>query len=248
MRVLIAISSLKQYEDNHQAMRMTWLGDAIKAGMDYRFFLSDTISMTDKLKQKMNFALKQCFYDYMFSCFPDTYACPERLLLSGFESFDYFGSVFKYDNPGSTLYCHGGAGYFLSRKAMEIAANNPTSYLNDDCWLGDVLSREDVSLGHTEDFRQHEGSPLRSNNVVTSHLSDAAHYQRRLDLGIAGCILDEHKNWIASEGNKPYTPTYKAVEEVRHPPAVQMSLQAQLDPRVPQPIGEALYRPLRRKR
>lgn len=248
MRVLIAISSLKQYEENHQAMRITWLGDAIKAGMDYHFFLSDTISMTDKLKQKMNFALEQGFYDYMFSCFPDTYARPERLLLSGFENFDYFGSVFKHPSPGATLYCQGGAGYFLSRKAMEIATSNPTSYLNDDCWLGDVLSREDVSLGHTEDFRQWAGSPLRSNNVVTSHLSDSSHYQRRLDLGIAGCILDEQKNWNASEGNAPYKPTYRAIEEVRSIPPVQAALQAKLDPHVPQPIGDDLYRPLRRKR
>jgi len=211
MKILIAVSSCSRYEDNHQSMRDTWLPEASRLGMNYRFFVenggiskADTIvtenedwAMTCRLKAKLRWAHQQG-YDYVFSCFPDTYARPDRLLTSGFDKFDYFGSVFKHSSPGATYYCHGGAGYFLSRKAMEIVARQTTSYLNDDCWLGDMLSGTCILMGHSDGFRQFAGSPLRDNTIITSHLSHTSN-----SLGVpytSKFMYDEHKKFLDSGG------------------------------------------------
>jgi hypothetical protein len=44
-------------------------------------------------------------------------------------------------------------------------------YLNDDCWLGDVLFNTDIRKGNNKAFAYVGPSPLKSNNVITNHLS-----------------------------------------------------------------------------
>lgn len=211
MKILIAISSCERYEANHQSMRDTWLREAVSLGMDYRFFVekgakekddvviteNEDWAMTCRLKAKVRWAFSRD-YDYIFSCFPDTYARPDRLLSSGFEKFDYLGNVFKHSSQGATPYCHGGAGYFIGRRAMECVLEEESSYLNDDCWLGDVLYRKGISRGHSEDFKQYAGSPVKDNTIITSHLSHASN-----SLGVpyeAKFMYEEHKKWVDSGG------------------------------------------------
>lgn len=211
MKVLIAVSSCSCYEENHQSMRDTWLKEAVRLGMDYRFFLenctvprqdsiatnSDEWGMTDRLKYKLRWAQKNG-YDFVFSCFPDTYARPDRMLKCGFNEYDYFGCVFRYPGRESTPYCQGGAGYLVSRRVMDIISAEASSYPNDDCWLGDVLYKHRVSMHHSEDFRQWAGSPLKDNTIVTSHLSYASN-----SLGVpytAKFMYEEHKKWLDSGG------------------------------------------------
>ncbi len=218
MKILIAISTCSKFEENHQAMRDTWLKEATSLGMDYRFFVemgsepkSDVVvtehedwAMTSRLKDKVKWGFYRG-YDYLFSCFPDTYVRVDRLLTSGFDKFDYFGSVFKHASPGATYYCHGGAGYLIDRRAMEYVMMEPSSYLNDDCWLGDVLNKSSILRGHSEDFRQFAGSPVKDNTVVTSHLSFQSN-----SLGVpydASFMYAEHKQWVDSGGVLvPYIP------------------------------------------
>jgi len=215
MKILIAISSLSQYEDNHKSMRDTWLPEASNLGMDYRFFVEhvdrpvrpfagelpaykpDSMavegSMTDRLKFKLQWAYERG-YDYVFSCYPDTYARPERMLTCGFDHHDYFGNVYCY--PGGKAYCQGGAGYLVSRRVMEAVAKNHTSYPNDDCWLGDAMYRAGIPATHSEDFKQWAGSPAKSNTIVTSHLSYASN---ALEVPYtAKFMYDEHKKWMDS--------------------------------------------------
>jgi hypothetical protein len=172
-------------------MRDTWLPEAVRLGIDYKFFhgvgakrKDDVVivnandgyyDLTSKTKEKVKWALVQG-YDYMFSCLADCYAVPERLLSSGFEKYDYFGDVFCH--PNGNPYCQGGPGYFLSKKAMEILNDDPTNYPNEDCWVGDVLcrhpeiKREDskdfVWCGHIDD-----AGPTKNNTHITAHLSNA---------------------------------------------------------------------------
>lgn len=211
MKILIAISSCEKFEYNHQSMRDTWLAEATSLGMDYRFFLerdantkpdavvtdSDDWGMTDRLKAKLKWALSRD-YDYVFSCFPDTYARPDRMLRCGFDKYDYFGCVYKHPGPSSTPYCQGGAGYLVSHEVMDIVSKEPFSYLNDDCWLGDVLHGKKIRRGHSVDFRQWDGSPLKDNTIITSHLSHASN-----SLGVpytAKFMYDEHQKWLDSGG------------------------------------------------
>ena len=215
MKLLIAVSSCSQYEDNHQSMRDTWFPEAVRLGMDYKFFVElenssgrffaepasptkpDTIavvgSMTDRLKFKLKWAMDHG-YEYAFSCFPDTYARPERILTSGFDKHNYFGNV--YCHPGGKPYCQGGAGYLASRKVMEAVSHNSTSYLNDDCWLWDAMYRAGILPTHSDGFKQWDGSPAKSNAIITSHLSHVSN-----SLGVpytATFMYDEHQKWIDS--------------------------------------------------
>jgi len=189
-KILIAISGCESYERSgfQQPMRETWLKDAVALGMDYKFFhgkggtpKEDVVvvdcddayfDLTSKLKEKCKWALDNG-YDFMFSCFPDTYANAERLLQCGFDSFDYFGDLLYHPNGD---YCQGGAGYFLSRRAFEYAAKHPSNYPNDDCWLGDRM-RENTALKRGDSrYFVHAGAsplagPLKNNLVVSCHLS-----------------------------------------------------------------------------
>lgn len=229
MKIIIAISGCDLYERNgvNQSQRDTWLRDAVILGMDYKFFhgigcepkddvvlldCDDSIhGVTEKLKGKVRWALEQG-YEYMFSCFADTYARPERLLASGFDKFDYFGDVGKGECEHATYYCHGGAGYFLSRKAMIKIKDNPTSYTNDDCWVGDVLSGTDTTCGNSEDFRQYVGTVRKDNNITTSHMSDSSHHPGVHPFTYTpDYMYNEHRAFMESKGEDKYTPTYQEI-------------------------------------
>jgi hypothetical protein len=208
MRVLVAISSCEQYERDglNAPLRETWLPDLKKFGMDYKFFhgtgstvKSDVIilnvddgmgGLTDKLKSKCGWAIENS-YDFIFSCFPDTYACVPRLSACGFQHFDYMGRVHQF--TGSAEYCQGGPGYFLSRKACEVAYRATTSYLNDDCWLGDTLLSAGILPRDNRNFMYVGPGPLKGNQSTTNHLSTQPG-----GFTPAG-MRAEHQRWIDSQ-------------------------------------------------
>jgi len=191
-KLLIAISSCQLYEDKgwHAAMRETWLAEAKRLGVDYKFFFGRTarekddvvivnsddayFDLTNKQKEKIKWATLQG-YEYMFSCFADTYASVERLLASGYENYDYFGDVFCH--PNGTPYCQGGPGYFLSRKAFDILNKATCSYPNEDCWVGDMLAGKDIKTKDSKDFvwlgHLPGMGPSKSNTHISAHLSNA---------------------------------------------------------------------------
>lgn len=206
-KTLISVSSCEFYEVNglNNPMRETWLPDAIRLGADVKFFhgsgstpkcdvvmlpVEDALhGLTVKAKAKARWAVDNG-YDFVFSCFPDTYACAERLLKSGFEKYDYFGNVYQFS--GSASFCQGGPGYFLSRKACEILANEPSAYLNDDTFIGDILFSRGVHPFDCRRFTSFGPGPLRSNDSITNHLSTQPG-------GFTGQNMrDEHSRWLAS--------------------------------------------------
>jgi hypothetical protein len=268
MKILIAISSCDSYERSgiNQSQRDTWLPDAVALGMDYKFFhglgaepKDDVVlldvddlpgGLTDKLKAKVRYAFARG-YDFVFACFPDTYAVPSRLLASSFDQYDYFGDVWKGAGATDSFYCHGGAGYFLSRKSCEIISKNETSYPNDDCWVGDVLSRPDVSMACCRDFRQFAGSPYKSNSVATSHLSDGSHHKDVEDYKYeADYMYREHQQWLDSVGDKVYIPTVEIIPGRSEHPLQKLPLPIYVPPchAPPEPpvVTKWIARPLRR--
>lgn len=253
VKILIAISGCHLYENNgvNQSQRDTWLPEATKLGIDYKFFhgwgtdpkpdvvnidVDDSFSgVTEKLKRKLRYAYEH-EYDYAFSCFADTYVVPDRLLASGFDRFDYFGHVGKGVSEDATFYCHGGAGYFVSRKAMHIAITNQTSYLNDDCWLGDVLSGTDTTMGHSPYFCQFVGTPRKDNHLVTAHMSDASHHLGVHPFSYSGHYMYfQHKAFLESSGDVSFEPDYHTVTG-RHVPAIQFPPAESIRPPLPPPI------------
>lgn len=137
MKVLIAILScdLFRTNGNNQALRDTWL--PLVSGADHKIFMGhgsnctlpdevlldapdDYAHVTYKTRAIYKWALEHN-YDFIFKCFPDTYVCPDRLLRSGFENYDYVGN-FACRPQGSFAYCTGGSGYWLSKKAYKPLA------------------------------------------------------------------------------------------------------------------------------
>ncbi len=207
MNILIGISSCQAFENSglNKPIRDTWLPDAYGMSIDVLFFhgagaveTHNTIllpvedgmgGLTEKAKAKAKWAFDNS-YDFMFSCFPDTYVCPGRLLGSDFQHYDYLGR--EHQHPGGAPYCQGGPGYFLSRKAMRTLFENTTSYLNDDCWVGDVLNRGDIKRGDSKEFSHLGPGPLRTNSTITNHLSTQPG-------GYVGTnMYEEHRRWLDS--------------------------------------------------
>jgi hypothetical protein len=206
-RILVSISSCEAYEKGglNDPMRQTWLWDALKCGMDYKFFhgagsapkddvivlsVDDSLGgLSEKAKAKARWAVDNG-YDYVFSCFPDTYACAARLISCNFSHYDYYGRV--HQHVGGPPYCQGGPGYFLSRKACEKIASTPGSYLNDDCWVGDILNVPYISRGHNPNFTYVGPGPLKNNTSITNHLST-----QPCGFTPEG-MLAEHRRWLGS--------------------------------------------------
>ena len=133
MNILIAIVSCQAFKDNgnNQAVRDTWLKDL--HGVDYKFFMGkgSTSTSPDEVVlqapddyQNVTYKMQEVYryahahgYDYMFKCYPDTYVCPSRLMLSGFDKYDYVGNYAC--KPPSGSYCCGGTGYWTSKAAYD---------------------------------------------------------------------------------------------------------------------------------
>ena len=207
-KLLVSISSCQYFEKTglNQPLRDTWLPELTRLGVDYKFFhgagatpksdvvvlpvVDELYGLTEKAKAKAKWAFDSG-YDYVFSCFPDTYVNPERLLNCGFENYDYLGNIHQF--PGSAPFCQGGPGYFLSRKACEIIFSSPLNYLNDDCFIGDLLNRADIKRADHRGFTAFGPGPLRGNDTITNHLSTQPGGYT------ANSVPDEHKRWLESQ-------------------------------------------------
>lgn len=220
-RILIAISGCDVYERSgfQQPMRETWLKDAVSLGMDYKVFhgrgsvgSSDIVvvdcddayfDLTSKTKLKCQWAVDHG-YDFVFLCFPDTYACSERLLTCGFEQYDYFGDLLYHANGD---YCQGGQGYWLSKRACEYVAQHPSNYPNEDCYVGDLMRQNpEMRTGDSRFFYyaglSPTGGPLKTNKVVTCHLSTDAPDGYKPQY-----MYQKHNLWLASHEKRIIVPT-----------------------------------------
>jgi len=208
---LVALSSCQAYEDLglNQPLRDTWLTE-LPEGWDYKFFhgrgsnsredvinldvVDELYGLTEKAKAKFRWAISEG-YDYIFSCFPDLYARPERLRDCGFRNHSYFGTT-AHNCPGPA-YCQGGAGFFLRTDAAKLVADSRESYLNDDCFVSGILRQHGIIPVHDDRFKYLGPGPLKSNDVVSNHLSPVpGGYTREVMLG-------EHRRWLESLSVSP---------------------------------------------
>jgi hypothetical protein len=133
MKTLIAIPSCHTLRHFEQAERDTWLRD-VPAGTDYKFFLGnpagaaepdevflnvgDTLQdLTHKTVEMYRWSVEN-EYDYVLKVDLDTFVRPQAWLESDFRDFDWTGGQ-------NSFFASGGAGYVLSRRAMQAVVNHP---------------------------------------------------------------------------------------------------------------------------
>jgi hypothetical protein len=105
-------------------------------------------------------------YDYVFNCAQDTYIDIERLMHSGFEAHDFIGMT--YD---SNRCPQGGAGYWLSRRCLEILSTAHVDFWADDGWAGFTLPKHGILLHNDLRYGQYPTDvPTKKNDIITTHM------------------------------------------------------------------------------
>ena len=134
----------------------------------------DQNHLTFKTKASLLWAYAHA-YNFVFRCFPDTTVRVDRLMACGFDQNAYHGDFRgTLDWPG---YASGGAGYWLSSKAMLQLLSAPITgmgpdYLTrvEDMWVG--LSLKDVKRFDDQRFKNtRDDCPSKQNDFITAHLS-----------------------------------------------------------------------------
>ena len=183
---VVSCHALRHYEDD---IRSTWAQE-IPPDVSLKFFLgrpmvvpsTDEVlldvsdkweGITQKCVEMYRWALEQGF-TYLWKCDLDTFVRPQQLLGSGLETFDWVGGQ-------NDWFASGGAGYGLSKRAMEYVASHPVrETCAEDLHTAQALTGAGISLHADPRFRFIPGQALESGDL-TMHLSSvrgwAAKYQ-----------------------------------------------------------------------
>lgn len=180
MKILIAIHGSHAQPVEMQAQRETWLQD-LHGAADYKFFLGypgipdDDVVLVENvdgpvwegkpglrrslvLNIKTEALARYAFendYDFVFKCDDDTYVRVPALLESGFEQHDYVGCTEQHYTVrlGWYRWAGGGGGYWLSRRAMEvIAENGARKILAEDFSVGNTLATHGIHPHHDDRY------------------------------------------------------------------------------------------------
>jgi hypothetical protein len=179
MKILIAILSCHALRHYEQAQRDTWIKD-IPPGVDYKFFLgrSNTSRGADEVFLNVGDAFSDITekavavfewvlahdYDFVFKADLDTLVRPVALLASGFEHHDYVGGQ-------NSFFASGGAGYWLSRKAMQLAVSKPIAPgPTEDVHVAQAVLDGGLKLHPDSRYKFYPGATL-DDGTLTYHLS-----------------------------------------------------------------------------
>jgi hypothetical protein len=152
MNLLIAIptKTADYYRTRAAACEATWLKDS---PVDYKFFSDADLGLNEndiqvrpkRTKLMCRYALDHG-YEYIYRVDADAYVWVNRLLASGFEKHDYVGFCLDYPKHLETDHglrtAHGGAGFILSRTAMQIVADAEPFKQSDGIYWGDIWTGE----------------------------------------------------------------------------------------------------------
>lgn len=205
MKSLIAIVSCQQHRDlgYHDAIRNTWIND-IQGRIDYKFFYGfqhyptfmfhdEQILSVDDSYQGLHLKTYEiCHralemgYDYVYKTDTDTLVNVSNLLWSGFEQHDYMGSanadVVPLFGPEPLDFASGGAGYWLSKKALTIVVNyGITGVCGEDVFVANALKHNGISPVWHEGYKWRPGEQI-TKDTVSLHLSSALQKKYRPEM------------------------------------------------------------------
>jgi hypothetical protein len=188
MKILIAILSCRQHADFQQAQRDTWVKD-VPSDIDVRYFVGHPDIVSDEvflgedairpesglklyptLPAKTKLLCKWALdagYDYVFKTDTDTLVNVENLLVSGFANSDYSGG-YNYEETGD--FASGGAGYWLSRRAMQNIVDSAVVSWAEDLFVSLALREKGIFPVWNTGYRWRPHEPIDS-SMITLHLS-----------------------------------------------------------------------------
>jgi hypothetical protein len=175
VRRLIVVPSCHALRHYEQTIRDTWGKDA---EVDLRFFLGNPqvalapdevfldvgdgwSDITKKCVAMFQWALG---YEFVWKVDLDTFVRPKQLLGAGLESFDWVGGR-------NSFFASGGAGYGLSRRAMEYVVSHPiNTTCEEDVHTARALLEQGIELHADPRFKFCPGDVLKAEDL-TMHLS-----------------------------------------------------------------------------
>lgn len=181
-RFLIGICSCHGNEDKRNSIRDTWL-QTISPNVEARFFIGggesesadttvveapdDYKHLPAKVRAFFRYALEHFAFDWLFKCDDDTYVAIERILTLAGESA-LVGNEFLSQRGSAS----GGAGYLLSRAAVELLVEDdslPESGDEDVILTGELVRRGLPWRATRQLCWNAKRAPLPGNDVITSH-------------------------------------------------------------------------------
>lgn len=185
MKKIVAIKSCHRDCGNgfNQAVRDTWLR---AAPVDYKFFVGNGTSvlapdeeplkcgdaymdLPNKTRAIFRWVLDHA-YDHAFMCDTDTYVVMRKLATydpSGYDLIGYFNGSIGVPRAveGKYAWVSGGAGYWVSRRAMELIVSKEPSSWAEDLWVGQVVGE----AVHRGELKALYDTKYGDDNEITSH-------------------------------------------------------------------------------
>jgi hypothetical protein len=209
MKILIAVESCVNDWGKHRAQRDTWMKDLNLLGIEKKFFSVGVGfgNPEDEILLGINFddsyealSLKtwaicqwaaERDFDFMFKADTDTVVSPQNFIFSGFQSHDYSGGFNEDTMPialrdrfggGTIQFASGGAGYWLSKKALTIVANSDKIVsCAEDVFVASNLREHGILPAWNSGYRWRPGETV-DKDVITLHLSSAL--QKKYELSM----------------------------------------------------------------
>jgi hypothetical protein len=194
LNILIAVETCFKDYHKHQAIRDTWgkdlptgqlkffIGRAGASPFEDEVFLGTGVddsyeALSLKTQAMCRWALEYGF-DYMFKCDIDTFINAKSFLFSGFSNYDYFGGENADINvpgfaPQRIEFCSGGAGYWLSNKALTIVTNVASIQTSaEDVFVANALLMNGIKPVFHPGYKWRPGTGI-DKDTMTLHLSSA---------------------------------------------------------------------------
>jgi hypothetical protein len=208
-RLLVAIESAVAFKEKQTLCRNGWIKRFAHKHSDVDIFFVvgngwervhrdendivhvPAVDLYEWLPQKtyhlLKYAVDNYDFDYLYKCDDDTFVHLDRLC-DAMYGHDYVGAVRKWIAGDGTYYAEGGAGYLLSRSAVQLAYDNfnlPEPPCGcEDVFVALALKRAGITPMPDSRFNQHEKVvPAKDNDQISCHYIKT---QEQVDAIIAG--------------------------------------------------------------
>lgn len=207
MKICFCIPSCQSLKYLEQVQRNTWITEL---EVEHKFFLGnssvvekedevkllvhDSIdTLTSKVLSICTWAMEHG-YDYIFKCDLDTLVKPKELLLTDWDKHDYTGGQ-------NGFFASGGAGYWLSKKAMEAVVEKEVNWgREEDVFVAQAVLGNGMILHPDSRYKFYPGDILDS-STLTYHLSSVKGWSGKYEPS----SMDEA--WDSVKAGRSYFPS-----------------------------------------